>query len=133
MDFLIANWYLLVAGLALLVLVGVVVYNFIKNPSSKQLEKVKKWMLQAVIFAEAELGTGTGKLKLSFVFDVFVQRFPWLAKVVSFELFSSLVDTTLEEMREMLKTNKNVRRIIQIEKTISATSIAKDLEEAEEK
>ena len=39
-------------------------------------------------------------------------RFPWLAKVVPFELFSDMVDDALEEMREMLKTNQAVKQLV---------------------
>lgn len=47
------------------------------------------------------------------VYDLFVQRFPWLAKAVSFELFSSLVDEALEEMREMLDNNQAVKAFVE--------------------
>ena len=36
-------------------------------------------------------------------------RFPWLARVVPFDLFSSMVDDALEDMREMLKNNQAVK------------------------
>lgn len=40
-------------------------------------------------------------------------RFPWLAKLVSFELFSDLVDDALEDMREMLDTNQAVKAFVE--------------------
>ena len=39
-------------------------------------------------------------------------RFPWLAKTVSFELFSSLVDDALDEMRDMLDKNEAVKAFV---------------------
>ena len=36
-------------------------------------------------------------------------RFPWLARIVPFDLFSSMVDDALEDMREMLKNNQAVK------------------------
>ena len=69
----------------------------------------REWLLWAVTEAEKELGGGTGKLKLRQVYDLFVTRFPWLARIVPFDLFSSMVDDALEEMREMLKTNQAVK------------------------
>ena len=63
--------------------------------------------------AEKELGGGTGKLKLRQVYDLFVVRFPWLVRVVPFELFSSMVDDALEEMRKMLENNKAVKAIVE--------------------
>ena len=66
----------------------------------------------AVTEAEKELGGGTGKLKLRQVYDLFVTRFPWLAKIVSFELFSDMVDDALDEMREMLANNQAVKALV---------------------
>ena len=70
-------------------------------------------MLWAVTEAEKSLGGGTGKLKLRQVYDLFVVRFPWLAKVIPFGLFSEIVDDALEEMREMLKTNTEVKNYVE--------------------
>ena len=49
--------------------------------------------------------------------DVSVTRFPWLAKSVSFEVFSLLVDDALEDMRKMLENNMAVRAIVNGEDT----------------
>lgn len=74
---------------------------------------IGRWLLWAVTEAEKDLGGGTGKLKLRQVYDLFVTRFPWLAKLVSFELFSDMVDDALEEMREMLDTNQAVKAFVE--------------------
>ena len=86
--------------------------RFFSQPTSAQLAKVREWLLWAVTEAEKDLGGGTGKLKLRQVYDLFVGRFPWLAKVVSFELFSGMVDDALVEMREMLAQNKAVKELV---------------------
>ena len=112
MNFIINNWYIIVAVAALLAVGGVFVYRFFHIPTEAQLAKVREWLLWAVTEAEKELGGGTGALKLRQVYDLFVTRFPWLAKVISFELFSSLVDEALEKMREMLKTNQAVKALV---------------------
>ena len=57
---------------------------------------------------EKEFGSGTGKIKLRYVYDMFIVRFPWMAQVITFETFSGLVDKALEEMRVLLETNKQV-------------------------
>lgn len=113
MDFLVENWYIIFAGLAALVVAGVFVLRYFNLPGEKQLAKVRKWLLWAVTEAEKDLGGGTGKLKLRQVYDLFVVRFPWIAKVISFEVFSGLVDDALEEMREMLKNNSEVRNYVE--------------------
>jgi len=68
-------------------------------PSDKQLNKVREWLLYAVTKAEKELGGGTGQIKLRYVYDMFVARFTWLARVISFEAFSMMVDEALERMK----------------------------------
>lgn len=112
MEFIINYWYIIVAVIAALVVAGVAIYRYFGLPSDAQLDKVREWLLWAVTEAEKELGGGTGKLKLRQVYDLFVTRFPWLAKVVSFELFSDMVDDALDEMREMLKNNRAVQQLV---------------------
>lgn len=116
MEMIIDNWYIILALLALLMVVGLTVIKFLGLPTSSQVTKIKAWLLQAVIEAEKELGSGTGKLKLSTVYDMFVQRFPMTAKFISFETFSSYVDLALEEMRKMLETNENIKQIVEQDK-----------------
>ena len=106
-------WYIIVAAIAALVVAGVAIYRYFGLPSDAQLAKVREWLLWAVTEAEKELGGGTGKLKLRQVYDLFVTRFPWLAKIVSFELFSDMVDDALDEMREMLQNNKAVQQLVE--------------------
>lgn len=112
MQFFIEYWYLLVAGIAVVTVGGYAVYVFAKKPSDAQLQSVKEWMLWAVTKAEKELGSGTGKLKLRYVYDMFVTKFPWLDDVISFEMVSMMVDDALEEMREMLENNKAVQAFV---------------------
>lgn len=112
MEAMIQNWPILVALLAVAVAVGAAAYRFVKLPTEQQLAKVREWLLFAVTEAEKALGGGTGKLKLRYVYDMFVAKFPWLVKAVSFDLFSSLVDDALEEMRGMLASNKAVAVLV---------------------
>ena len=112
MEGIINNWYMILVLIAALASAGVTVYRYFNLPSEAQLAKVREWLLWAVTEAEKELGGGTGKLKLRQVYDLFVTRFPWLARIVPFDLFSSLVDDALEDMREMLKTNQAVKVLV---------------------
>lgn len=113
MDFIVNNWYVIVAIIVLLAGGGFAVYRFAKLPRAEQLAKVKEWLLWAVTEAEAALGGGTGQLKLRYVYDMFVEKFPWLVKVISFELFSGLVDDALDDMREMLEKNAAVKALVE--------------------
>lgn len=112
MKFFINNWYLIVAGAAVLAGAGYSVYVFVKRPHTEQLKSVKEWMLFAVTKAEKELGSGTGKLKLRYVYDMFIAKFPWLGKVISFEMVSMMVDDALDEMKVMLESNKAVQEYV---------------------
>lgn len=112
MQFLIENWYLLVAGIAVVAVGGYTVYVFANKPTNAQLQSVKEWMLLAVTKAEKELGSGTGKLKLRYVYDMFITKFPWLTDVISFEMVSMMVDEALDEMREMLENNQAVQNFV---------------------
>ena len=109
MDFMIENWYMLFGLTALIFMTGLAIYSFFKKPTPEQMDNLREWLLGAVTEAEKELGGGTGKLKLRQVYDAFVARFPWLAKVISFAIFSDMVDDALEEMREMLDKNEAVQ------------------------
>ena len=113
MTFMLENWYLFVAAIAVATVIGVVIGRFMNLPASAQIDKCKEWMLWAVTRAEAELGSGTGQLKLRAVYDLFIQRFPAVARAISFDTFVIWVDDALLEMREMLKQNKAVKEFVE--------------------
>lgn len=108
MKWLIDNW----SGLVVLLAIAVVIIHSIKVfsglPSETQLQKIKEWLLFAVTQAEKELGGGVGVLKLRYVYDMFLEKFPALVSVISFELFSVYVDEALEQMKHLIETNKNI-------------------------
>lgn len=112
MEFLINNWFLIIAGIAAIVVAGYLIYVFIKRPTSEQLMKVREWLLFAVAEAEKELGSGTGQIKLRYVYDMFIGKFPYLVRVIPFEVFSLLVDEVLDKFRGMLDSNKNLQKYI---------------------
>ena len=112
-EFLANNWSIIIAVIAILVVAGVAVYKFLQLPTNAQIEKVKKCLLAWVISAEADLGGGTGKVKLSVVYGYFVTAFPILKNFVSFETFSRWVDEALDIMREMLKENTNLKQVVE--------------------
>lgn len=112
MDFLFSSWAIVIALVAVAVVVCLGVYRFFKMSTADQMDSVREWLLWAVTEAERELGGGTGKLKLRQVYDLFVVRFPWLVRMVSFDTFSVWVDEALEEMRVMLNTNDAVQEYV---------------------
>lgn len=68
----------------------------------------KNWLVWAVSEAEGIFGSKTGKLKLRYVYDMAVERFPIVAKVMPFSVFGKLVDDALDIMRDMIENNKNI-------------------------
>lgn len=105
MDLIIAYWDVIV-GLIVLFGVGTVaVIQFLKSPKSAQMEKVKEWLIWACLEAEKIMGSKLGEAKLRFTYDLFLKRFPFMSKIISFELFSSLVDEALVTVRKMLESN----------------------------
>ena len=75
--------------------------------------KAKEWLKWAVCIAEEELGGGTGQLKLHMVYDMFVEKFPALASILPFSIFSKWVDLALEWMKEQLDKNEAIKLIIE--------------------
>jgi hypothetical protein len=78
-----------------------------------QRKKVIEWLKFAVTEAEKLLGEKTGQLKLRQVYDWFVQKFPFVAAVVPFRIFSGWVDVALETMRKWLEDNKQVLNYVE--------------------
>lgn len=72
----------------------------------------KEWLVWAVAEAEKMLGSGTGQLKLRYVYDAAVVRFPILSKLIPFSIFSRMVDSALEVMKDMIENNASIAEAI---------------------
>ena len=110
MNWLIENW-MVVFGLAVaVILAAIVVYRFFGMPTDKQVAKIKEWLIWACIEAEKALQSGTGQLKLRQVYDMFcaVPAFSWVAKLISFEMFSDWVSDALITVKQMLVSNESL-------------------------
>ena len=93
--------------------IGFGIYQFIKLEKDKQLEIVKEWLLLAVVEAEKKLGGGTGQIKLRYVYDMFIEKFKFLALIITFEQFSVMVDMALDKMRLMLSSNEKLKDYVE--------------------
>ena len=102
MGWLMNNWYNI---LFVIVAACIVVYGVSAG-------KAKEWLKWAVCYAEEQLGSGTGQLKLRMVYDMFVDRFPALASILPFAIFSKWVDLALEWMRDQLDKNENIKMLL---------------------
>ena len=67
-----------------------------------QKTRVIEWLKIAVTEAEKLLGGGMGQLKLRKVYDWFVEKFPFLAAIIPFKVFSAWVDIALATMENWL-------------------------------
>ena len=114
------NWAIFVAMICGVAFVTVMVVKFMNMPSAKQIENLMEWLKIAVVEAEKALGTGTGSLKLRSVYESAVIAFPWIAKYMTFEKFSELVDVALEWMKEQIEKNQYIKEYIEGENAVKA-------------
>lgn len=106
----------MIIALGIIGLIGIAIaaiYYFIKLGKEKQLEVVREWLLLAVIEAEKALGSNTGRIKLRYVYDLFITKFKFLSLVISFDQFSLLVDDALAVMRDMIISNKSIKDYVE--------------------
>lgn len=105
MEYLVQNAPMIGGTLIILAAAVVTFLRFRSLSREEQLKRVKSWLLQAVTEAEKKYGSKTGAAKLSYVYDLFIQRFPALSKVLSYDQFAALVDEALVKFRSMLNGN----------------------------
>ena len=80
------------------ILVGGIIYLI-----CNQRQKIQEWLKYAVTEAEKFFGGGTGQLKLRAVYDWFCEKFPVIAALLPFRVFSAWVDVALETMHKWLE------------------------------
>lgn len=102
MNWLINNWFLIVAAIAVIIFAVIAIVKFFKQPKEQLIKNVKEWLKWAVVKAEKELGEKTGQLKLRLVYDWALAKFPWLAELITFDTFSDWVDEALKWMEKEL-------------------------------
>lgn len=104
--------YIFIAVVAVIFITPLVL-KFYKKSKNQKIEALKEWLKYAVTYAEKMLGSGTGQLKLREVYDMALKQFPWLPKLISFELFSKYVDDALVWMRDQLEKNENIKGFVE--------------------
>lgn len=110
MNWIVENWFLLVALAACVGVAAYAVVRFAGLPTEKQKEKIKNWLIWACIEVEKELQSGTGQLKLRDVWNKFcaIPAFTAVAKLITFDTFSGYVKDALKTAKEMLVKNKSL-------------------------
>lgn len=115
LQFMNDNWFLIIAFIAVISVVSVKIYKWCKMPNREQMRQVQEWLLYAVAKAEENLGSGTGELKLRYVYDMFVTKFPAIAIFVNFDDFCIMVEEALTKFKELLANNASVNAIYNFE------------------
>lgn len=105
MEWITNNWSLIIT------VVAVIVYFLLNGKRS-----VIEFLLQAVIMAEKDLGSGTGKIKLSVVYGNFIEKYPIFSKIIPFPVFSAWVDAVLIDMMDILLKNEKARDYVENKK-----------------
>lgn len=114
------NYALILLALAAVFTAITSVYQImIKTPNEKEetlnnaIKNMKNWLMIATVEAEKQFGSGTGQLKLKYVYGIFIDKFPDLATIISFEVFSEIVKDALKEMQHLIETNPKVKEYIE--------------------
>lgn len=72
----------------------------------------REWLLFAVAEAEKALGSKTGQIKLRYVYDLAMNRFPIFSKLIPFSVFEKLVNEALDAFKDMLAENEQLKSYI---------------------
>ena len=112
MNWLIDNWMFIIATVAIVAMAITYTKRFADEPTNQQIANLQEWLKWAVTMAEKELGSGTGQLKLRMVYNMAVDRFDWIARCITFDTFSALVEDALIWMENQLSSNKAVSDMV---------------------
>ena len=116
LEFINNNWFLIIAFIAIISTASIKVYKWFKQPNKEQLRQVQEWLLYAVAKAEKNLGSGTGELKLRYVYDMFVAKFPAIAIFIDFDDFCIMVEEALNKFKDLIENNESINAIYSLEK-----------------
>lgn len=72
----------------------------------------KNWLVYAVTQAETLLGGNTGQLKLRLAYDMAVEKYAIVAKIMPYPVFDWFVRSALKTMNKMLTENKTIEQIV---------------------
>lgn len=117
-ELLIANWQIILGALIIIVAAIYTFIRFNKKSVQGQIDQVKEWLLYAVMAAEKELGSGTGAIKLRYVYDMFVTKFPLMVALIPFSTFSAFVDEALDKFKDLLATSPQLQLYVQQQEAV---------------
>lgn len=106
------NLLLIIVGCGFLLLGVLWVFQLCKKTREQRIANILEWLKIAVIHAEKDLGSGTGKLKLRTVYESAITKFPWIVTIMTFDQFSLLVDSALSWMKIEIEKNKAIKEYV---------------------
>lgn len=107
MTVLLGNWELILLLVLVIFCFAFKFSQFLKTPSEKRQELMLVWLVQAVTIAEKKFGSKTGKVKLSYVYHLFLDKYGVLGMFVTQEVFEALVDKAIAIMEKTFKEALN--------------------------
>lgn len=113
MEFLKAYLPMILIAVIVFSLAAIYVVDMMKKPKEEQLKELEKYLRYLVWQAEEYFGSKTGQLKLAMVYNLAVQKFPWIAEVMTYEEFDQkYVKGALEWLKKQLEENQAVRTLL---------------------
>lgn len=80
--------------------------------TEERANNIKEWLKYAVAVAEKELGGGTGQIKLRLVYNMAIESFENLDKLITFNTFSTWVDESLVWLNNQIGSNSSAAQYI---------------------
>ena len=112
MEFLKGYLPMILIAVIVLSLAAIYVVDMMKKPKEEQLKELEKYLRYLVWQAEEYFGSKTGQLKLAMVYNLAVQKFPWIAEVMTYEEFDQkYVKGALEWLKKQLEENPAIRKL----------------------
>ena len=102
MEILLLNWELVVLAIALAGALALLVKRFLQMPSQKREKIILEFLVEAVHLAEEKFGSKTGRVKLAYVYQKFVEKHKVLGILIPKKVFDELVDKALKEVEKTL-------------------------------
>lgn len=109
---MISQWVSLILAIAVIAVAAFLLISIKRKPSSVDLTKIQQWLVWAVLEAEKTFGGKMGEIKLRYVYDLFVSKFPSFAKDIDFDSFRKMVDIALQKLNQLLSVNEKLQKYI---------------------
>lgn len=104
----IENWVYFFCLIVLATLAVYALLTFLKLTPKQQMKKLQVALLYMVTEAEKEMGSETGRVKRSMVWEWLVKRFPVITLFLTEEKYDELLEQALAEFRKLLESNEKL-------------------------